>query len=655
MIQQRIVACEFAGALTDLTELLESYPNSEDALYMLALCNRYTRCFQESLSILIRLVELVPDSGRAWQETGHTHRDMGQLQEALHDYTRACQLNPALAGSWNSMQKIATQQGRMRQADYAQRNIERIKKTPKPLVVAADMIAEGKLLRAEDICRDFLKKVPHHIEAMRLLADIGLKLGVLSDAEFLLESAVLFAPDNVQVRMDYIQALTRRQFYGKALEQSKHLLDGEPNSAQFQSLHAVSSVQAGDLETALLMFDKVLTTLPNDPRTLTSKGHALKTRGDFDVSVDSYRQALIAHPEHGEAYYALANLKTYRYSDTEMKAMHAQQANPQLTHMDRVYLSFALGKAYEDQGDYEHSFNQYARGNALKKTQSRYSAEVTTRDIQAQISVCDTDFFRNMDGAGHQVSDPIFIVGLPRAGSTLLEQILSSHSLVDGTQELPNILSLSQSLRRRGRQEFGSDYPQILEKMNKNEFTEFGRTFIEETGIHRLGAPYFIDKMPNNFRHIGLIRLMLPNAKIIDARRHPMSCGFSVFKQLFAEGQEFSYSLEDIGQYYADYLDLMDHWDRVLPGFVLRVQHEDVVDDLEAQVRRILEFCGLPFEASCINYYDTVRDVRTPSSEQVRQPIFKTALEQWRNYESELQPLIAALGLQVRERYPIES
>jgi hypothetical protein len=225
---------------------------------------------------------------------------------------------------------------------------------------------------------------------------------------------------------------------------------------------------------------------------------------------------------------------------------------------------------------------------------------------------------------------------------------------VDGTQELPNILSLSQSLRRRGRRDFDSDYPQVLEKLDRNELAEFGRTFIEETRIHRLGARYFIDKMPNNFRHIGLIRLILPNARIIDARRHPMSCGFSVFKQLFAEGQEFSYSLEDIGRYYGDYLELMDHWDSVLPGFVLRVQHEDVVDDLESQVRRILEFCGLPFEESCLNYHETVRDVRTPSSEQVRQPIFKTALEQWRNYESELQPLVRALGPQALKRYPIE-
>ena len=653
-IQQRIVAREFDGALADLADLRKSYPNSEDALYMSALCNRYTRHFQESLTLLSRLVALAPDSGRAWQETGHTHRDLGQPQEALHAYARACQLNSALEASWKSMQKIATQLGRTQQAAHAKNNIERIKKTPQPLVVAADMVAEGKLLRAEDICRDFLKKVPHHIEAMRLLADIGLKLGVLSDAEFLLESAVLFAPNNAQVRMDYVQALTRRQFYDKALEQSKHLLDSEPDSVQFQSLHAVSAVQAGDLDIALTMFDKVLTQLPNDSRTLTSKGHALKTRGDFDLSVDSYRQALLAHPEHGEAYYALANLKTYRYSDAELAAMHAQQVNPQLTHMDRVYLSFALGKAYEDQGDYERSFSQYARGNALKKTQSRYDAELTTRDIQAQISVCDADFFRNMDGTGHQATDPIFIVGLPRAGSTLLEQILSSHSLVDGTQELPNILSLSQSLRRRGRQEFGSDYPQVLEKLDRSELAEFGRTFIEETKIHRLGAPYFIDKMPNNFRHIGLIRLMLPNARIIDARRHPLSCGFSVFKQLFAEGQEFSYSLEDIGRYYGDYLELMDHWDKVLPGFVLRVQHEDVVDDLESQVRRILEFCGLPFEESCLNYYETVRDVRTPSSEQVRQPIFKTALEQWRHYEAELQPLTAALGSEALERYPIE-
>lgn len=654
-IQQRIVKAEVGGALADLADIRKQFPNHEDALYMDALCHRLTRQFEESLKLISQLVELTPDSGRAWQEMGHTHRDMNQGELSLQAYARACQLNPALEGAWNSMMKIAAHMGRKQQAMHARENLQRIKATPKPLVVAADMIAEGKLVRAEDICREFLQKVPHHVEAMRLLADIGLHLGVLDDAEFLLESAVLFSPDNAQVRMDYIQTLTKRQHYDKALEQAKHLLETEPKSARFQSLYGVSAVQAGEYDTALGMFDKVLETLPNDARTLTSKGHALKTRGDYEESVEAYRQALTSHPEHGEAYYALANLKTYTYTEKELAAMRTQAINPRLAHMDRVHVAFALGKAYEDAGGYEASFKHYAEGNLLKKTQSRYGADRTSTEIRDQIDLCDEALFRARPDTGFDAPDPIFVVGLPRAGSTLLEQILSSHSQVDGTQELPNILGLAQSLKRRGRLEQDSDYPAILQALDHDEFGKFGQAYIEDTAVHRQSAPFFIDKMPNNFRHIGLIKLILPNAKIIDARRHPMSCGFSVFKQLFAEGQEFSYSLEDIGSYYRDYLALMDHWDSVLPGFVLKVQHEEVVDDLESQVRRMLDFCGLPFEEACLKYHETERNVRTPSSEQVRQPIFKTALEQWKNYEPWLDSYKDALGAEVMARYPIDN
>jgi len=315
-----------------------------------------------------------------------------------------------------------------------------------------------------------------------------------------------------------------------------------------------------------------------------------------------------------------------------------------------VYLCFALGKAYEDRADYEKSFVYYARGNQLKKVQSRYDAERMHEEFEAQKEICTMELFERNADAGDPAPDPIFILGLPRAGSTLLEQILSSHSQVDGTLELPNILSLSQRLRRR-RKEGGADagiagYPAGLPELNAEELTSFGREYLADTRIHRQQAPFFIDKMPNNFRHIGLIKLILPNAKIIDARRQPMACCFSGFKQLFAEGQEFTYSLEDIGRYYRGYIDLMDHWDSVLPGHVLRVMHEDVVDDLEGQVRRMLDFCRLPFEPACLRYYETERNVRTPSSEQVRQPIFRDSVEQWRHYEPWLGPLQTARGVQ---------
>jgi len=508
------------------------------------------------------------------------------------------------------------------------------------------------LLKAEELCRQFLLKIPQHVEGMRLLADIGMRLGVLDDAEFLLESALLFEPDNIRARIDYIQALRKRQKFQRALEQAKFLLDSSPQNPQFQSLFGVESMQSGDFEAAINAFDKVLAQLPGDPVTLTSKGHAFKTCGEYESAVRTYHAALASQPQYGEAYYSLANLKVYKFSDNEINAMLAQESSNNLSHNDRIYFCFALGKAYEDGRDFDTSFRFYARGNSLKKSQSRYDAEQMSADLRAQRDVCTQDFFAARAGVGHTAPDPIFIVGLPRAGSTLLEQILSSHSMVDGTLELPNILSLSQRLRRRGRQDGANTYPALLADLSTDELSAFGEEFIDDTRIHRRDAPFFIDKMPNNFRHIGLIHLILPNAKIIDARRHPMSCCFSGFKQFFAEGQEFSYNLQDIGRYYADYVDLMDHWDQALPGKVLRVNYESVVADIDSQVRRILDYCGLPFEEACINFHQTDRSIRTPSSEQVRQPIYKSGLQQWRHFEPWLEPLKDALG-PVLDRYPV--
>ena len=489
---------------------------------------------------------------------------------------------------------------------------------------------------------------------MRLLADIGARLGVLDDAEFLLESAVKLEPDNAAVRIDYIQVLRKRQKFERALEQANQLLDKGPDNPQFMSLYAIESMQTGDYATALDTFDRVLEKVPGDPVTLTSKGHALKTHGDYEDAVKAYRAALASAPGHGEAYYSLANLKVYSFDDDEIATMQALVNDGNLPYMDRVYLHFALGKGFEDAGDYATSFDYYERGNRLKKSQSRYDAVQMTADFAAQREVCTAEFFAERKGYGHEAPDPIFILGLPRAGSTLLEQILSSHSRVDGTLELPNILSLSQRLRRLGRERDAVPYPQNLAQLTSEKCREYGAEFMRETRIHRQDAPFFIDKMPNNFRHLGLIRLILPNAKVIDARRHPMACCFSGFKQLFAEGQEFTYDLADIGTYYRDYVHLMDHWDEVLPGFVLRVSHQDVVDDLEAEVRRILDFCGLPFEQACLDFHRTERNIRTPSSEQVRQPINRSGLDYWRNYEPWLGPLKAALGSDIRRRFAIE-
>ena len=477
---------------------------------------------------------------------------------------------------------------------------------------------------------------------MRILAEIAVRNGVLEDAEFLLESAVAFDASHRQARIDYVQVLSKRQRFRKAVDEAKALMQQAPDNPQLQSLYAIQCMQLGDYETALTLFDKILERVPHDPVTNVSKGHALKTGGRSDDAVAAYHAALDSQPFYCDAWYSLANLKVYRFDDAELAAMEALENNPHLGGQDRVYLQFALGKAFEDRKDYARSFAHYAKGNAIKKAQLQYRAEGTTKECDEQIAACTPGIFSRK--AGCEAPDPIFILGLPRAGSTLLEQILSSHSMVDGTLELPNVLSISGKLRRLGQREGNQKYPLNLADLSAEQLTTLGEEYIRDTQIHRQSAPFFIDKMPNNFRHIGLIRLMLPNAKIIDARRNPMSCCFSGFKQLFAEGQMFSYDLEDIGQYYLDYIRLMDHWDAVLPGFVLKVQHEDVVADLETEVKRMLDFCSLPFEESCLEFHKTERNVRTPSSEQVRQPIFSTALEQWKHYEPWLGPLKTKLG-----------
>ena len=635
-----------SGQFTQGRELAEALlaedPADAEALYMLAVAARFQKDFAAAADALRQLHAVMPEYGRAWQEAGHLARDRGHEEEAIAAYSRAVRYNPALDASWRTLADLQSKAGREAQARSAAAQAERIANLPRELVAATHHLHEGRLLRAEELCRHYLRAHPRNVEGMRLLAKIGIELGILDDAEFLLDSAKAFDPDNVQVRLDYIDALRRRQKFERSREEAEALYDRDPASPLFQSHLAIESMQTGDYDRAFALFDVVLDKLPEDPATLTSRGHALKTTGRQDEAVVSYRAAFAAKPDHGDAYYALANLKTYTFSDAEMAAMQDQVGRRDLAFMDRVHLLFALGKAYEDRGDFARSFAFYEEGNALKRAQTRYSADALSEELAKQAEVCTPDLFDTFAGAGHPAPDPIFILGLPRAGSTLLEQILASHSQVDGTMELPNILALAHRLR--GRKAGKSRYPQVLHDLTREQVASFGAKFIENTRIHRQGAPFFIDKMPNNFRHIGLIHLILPKAKIIDARRAPMDCCFSGFKQLFAEGQEFTYGLTEIGRYYSDYVALMEHWDRVLPGKILRVRHEEVLDDLEGQTRRMLDYLGLPFEEACLDFHKTDRAVRTASSEQVRRPINRSGQGAWEPFEPWLDPLKEALG-----------
>jgi tetratricopeptide (TPR) repeat protein len=477
---------------------------------------------------------------------------------------------------------------------------------------------------------------------MRLLADIGLRLGALEEAHFLLESACEIAPDDARLRIELIRVLGKRQRFDESLAQAERLVAHDPERLQYQSLRAIELLQLGRYEEALEGFDAILERIPGDPVTLTSRGHALKTCGRSAEAIEAYREAA-EQRRHGEAWYALANLKTYRFDDMQLERMLDDAREPARGVMERVYLDFALSKAFEDRGLYAEAFEHLASGNDLRRRQLRFRAEQFSREVDAQQQL-DHEFFEHLGPGGCESEAPIFIVGMPRAGSTLLEQILAAHSQIEGTRELPNILALSQKLRRRRDGEGERPgYPAVLRSLDGAAREAFGNTYLEETAVHRRGKPRFIDKMPNNFRHIGLIHLILPRARIIDARREAMACCFSNYQQLFAEGQEFSYDLHDLGHYYRDYERLMTHWDTTLPGRVFRLQHERLLDDFEGELRRLLDYLELPFEEGCLRYWESDRAVRTPSSEQVRQPLFRDAQDRWQNYATWLGPLRDAL------------
>ena len=642
-IRNSLGAGELDAALLRAQRLLEKSPENHDAAYLAAVCYRYKNQHDQAQQLIDRLKSTALDKGRIFQEQGHLYKAQGQLESALASFKTATEINPALTASWQSLSELATIVGNAELQRQSTLQFERLGQLPKTLIAVMDLLGQGRLYKAEALCKKYLLKYKTDTEGMRLLADIASRLGAMDEAEFLLDSAVELSPSNPQLKIDYITVLRKRQKFESSQRAAHELLLTSPENPQFQSILAISQMQMGNYAEAIRLFDKVLRSLPNSSATYTARGHALKTWGKRSEAIESYRKAIESDSAYCEAYYSLSNLKTYSFEDQELDAMNRLAASTMLTMTDQVNLHFALGKAYEERSEWQRAFEHYKKGNYFKKQQSGYSASQMSEELAAQAKFFTQAVLGELSSLGYSDAAPIFIVGLPRAGSTLLEQILSSHSQVDGTLELPNMLTIAQQLRRTAQKYDDLSYPEVITKLDAKELGELGYGYIEETKIHRQGAPFFIDKMPNNFRHIGLIKTILPNAKIIDARRHPVACCFSGFKQLFAEGQEFSYSLDDIGQYYNDYVSLMDHWDSVMPGDVLRVYYENVTADLEAQVRRILDYCGLPFEEACLEFYNTERAVRTASSEQVRQPIYQSGVDQWRNFEEYLQPLIEKL------------
>ncbi len=641
-LRQQIEQRQFDDALHATDRLLASSPGHRDLLYMRAVALRHLGRVPEALATLNTLEDMHPTYPRLFQERGHCHVFLRQAPEAIQAFTKAVELNPALPASWRMLASLYALTGRRSEAENAAQHVAKLATLATEVVTARSMLDDGNLLEAEALIRPYVKRAPHDIEGLRVFALIAQRSGFSRDAATVLEEVVAMDPEYHAARQDLVDALLLTRQHARAREHIAILMRAQPDESRHRRTLASILVSQGLTTEAIDLFRELLGEHPDDPDLHMYFGHALKTNGSRAEAEHHYQEAVRLRPSFGEAYWSLANLKTYRFSTQQIAAMRGQVDAPRVPLADRYHLCFALGKAYEDIGSYEDSFHFYARGNAFKKAESTYRLESLERTAQKQIELCTPEFFRQREGYGFADPAPIFIVGLPRAGSTLLEQILASHSQVEGTMELANVPRLVSSIALHPS---GARYPGALELLSAEEYRGFGEAYIRDTGIYRVtNKPFFIDKLPNNFRHISLIHLMLPNAKIIDARREPMACCFSNFKQLFASGQQFTYQLEDIGRYYALYVSLMNHWDSVLPGRVLRVQHEDVIDDLEGSVRRILDYCGLPFEQSCVEFHKNERGVHTASSEQVRRPINREGVDQWKNFEPWLGPLREALG-----------
>ena len=635
------------GRYVEVLQVADAYLGEHrghrELLYLVAVSQRMLQRIPEALGTLATLQSFHPRYSRLFQERGHCHVFNRDAQQAIEAFEWAIRYNPALPASWQALERLYRIVGRTQDATNAGNHVAKLASLPTEVVAARGMVADGDYEDAERTIRAFLAQRPDDVEGLRILSMLARQFEYNTDAEVLLDKLLAKAPNYNSARYDLILTLVDLHKHQRAREESERLMAAEPRNPGVRVTHAGILMALGDVNGSIERYQALLQQMPRDSELHQSLGHAYKTNGESAKAIESYRRAIEVRPDFGEAYWSLANLKTYRFNDAELERMRHYEAQPYLQQADRYHLCFALGKALEDRGAYAESFTYYERGNALKKEGSLYRAAAQERAVNKQMELCTPEFFAERRGWGCPDASPIFVLGLPRAGSTLLEQILASHSTVEGTMELANIPRLVGSLGSGDK--FGdTHYPGVLPQLTAEQCREFGEAYIRDTRVYRTGKPFFIDKMPNNFRNIALIQLILPNAKIIDARRDAMDCCFSNFKQLYANGHPFAYNLDDIGRYYRSYVNLMDHWDRVLPGRVLCVRHEDVLADLEGSVRRILDYCGLPFEPACVEFHRTERRVHTASAEQVRRPINRDGVDQWRPYEPWLGPLKDALG-----------
>jgi tetratricopeptide (TPR) repeat protein len=639
-----LLASDPARARRLAQALLDQAPGEPRAALILASAQRRLGEVAAAHALLVPLAARFPRAALTHYELGLTLAALGQPAQAIEALRHALELKPDHADAWRALGELLFRSGDESAAQVAFARHERASISNPALFAAADALLEGRLGEAERVIRAHLAKAPADLEALRLLASTVARQGRDAEAESLFELYLQHRRDDDGARFDFAEVLFRRTKGAAARAQIEPLFDRSPDYPPYRNLLAACLAQIGSWDRALALYEGLLAEYGQQPRIWLNYGHALRTLGRASAAADAYRRAIALRPVFGEPYWSLANLKTHAFSpadESDMTRGLQSAANPD----DELHLHFALGKALEDRGEYSESFTHYTAGAAIRRSQVTYDADAVTRRVQTYKQVFRQRLFANAPAACDSAA-PIFIVGLPRSGSTLVEQILASHPEVEGTLELPDIGHLVEELTGKAPERAtGDGYPQMLEHLSSTDLRLLGESYLERTRIHRKrGTPRFIDKMPNNFTHVGLIHLILPRARIIDVRRHPLGASFSAFKQHFAQGQTFSYDLADLGRYYRDYVDLMRHFDAVLPGRVHRVIYEDLVMNPEDEIRRLLKFCALPFDSACLKFYETDRPVRTVSSEQVRRPLYRDALEHWRHYEPWLAPLRAALG-----------
>jgi tetratricopeptide (TPR) repeat protein len=615
LVSARRAVGDKAGARAALETLAHAQPGYASIHYELGLVLISMQEHGAAIEALSRVVELEPGHPTAWRLLGDALAKVGQAVDAASAYLR----------------HFAASHKELRSLENA--------------------LAAGKDQpdAAHALLTEYLAINPTDVFVSHMVAELEMRLGHHRDAEKRLAETLQLAPSFALARYTLAQALYKQTKIEEAIQQLDILLNEHPDNTACLNLKALSLLYLGKYDQSIACYEALLKEDSTEAACWVGYGHALKTVGRLDKAIAALKKAVELQLTLGEAWWQLADLKTFRFTLADVKTMRGELASDALTKENRALLHFALGKALEDTKDYARSFAEYAKGNAVRRQTVRYVADETTDRMRRSKALFTTDFFRAYEGTGCPSSDPIFIVGLTRSGSTLIEQILASHPMIEGTQELPTISSLAVQLRER---DPALSYPEILRILEAQDFKRLGEDYIEQTRVHRkLGRALFIDKMPSNFHHLGLIHLILPNAKIIDARRHPLGCGFANFKQHFTHGQTYTYDLEDIGRYYRDYVELMAHFDSVLPGCVHRVIYEDVVANPEREARRLLDYFGVPFDAACLRFYENDRPVLTASAEQVRRPIFRDALEQWRHFEPWLGPLKSALG-DVLDAYP---